>query len=291
MKAPAFAYRRPDTVAAALDAFAEAGGDASYIAGGQSLVPALALRLQAPAVLIDISRIEELRGVRLEGGRLRIGALTRHAEALTDPLIARHAPLLREAAPHVAHPAIRNRGTIGGSVALADPASEFPAMMLAMAAEIEIAGPTGRGPDGRRLVPADAFFLDLYQTALELGELLVALHVPAIGPGHRWAFDELARRRGDYALVGAGILAELQDGTVAGIRIAFLSVGPTPLRAMAAEAALTGATLDADAIARAQAALDLDLDPLDDDQVPAAMRLHLARVLLGRLLGRLMEAA
>lgn len=286
MKAPAFAYRRPDTVAAALDAFAEAGGDASYIAGGQSLVPALALRLQSPAVLIDIARIEELHGVRLEAGRLRIGALTRHAEALTDPLIARHAPLLREAAPHVAHPAIRNRGTIGGSVALADPASEFPAMTLAMGAEIEIAG-----PDGRRRVPADAFFLDLYQTALELGELLVALHVPAIGPGHRWAFDELARRRGDYALVGAGILAELQDGTVAGIRIAFLSVGPTPLRAMAAEAALTGATLDADAIARAQAALDLDLDPLDDDQVPAAMRLHLARVLLGRLLGRLMEAA
>lgn len=291
MKAPAFAYRRPDTVAAALDAFAEAGGDASYIAGGQSLVPALALRLQSPAVLIDISRIEELRGVRLEAGRLRIGALTRHAEALTDPLIARHAPLLREAAPHVAHPAIRNRGTIGGSVALADPASEFPAMMLAMAAEIEIAGPGGRGPDGRRRVPADAFFLDLYQTALEPGELLVALHVPAIGPGHRWAFDELARRRGDYALVGAGILAELQDGAVAGIRIAFLSVGPTPLRAMAAEATLVGAPLDADAIARAQAALDQDLDPLDDEQVPAAMRLHLARVLLGRLLGRLREVA
>jgi carbon-monoxide dehydrogenase medium subunit len=286
LKAPAFAYRRPDTVAAALDAFAAAGGDASYIAGGQSLVPALALRLQSPAMLIDISRIEELHGVRLEAGRLRIGALTRHAEALTDPLIARHAPLLHEAAPHVAHPAIRNRGTIGGSVALADPASEFPAMTLAMAAEIEIAG-----PEGRRRVPADAFFLDLYQTALKPGELLVALHVPAIGPGHRWAFDELARRRGDYALVGAGILAELQDDVVAGIRIAFLSVGPTPLRAMAVEAALTGGPLDAAAIARAQAALDQDLDPLDDDQVPAAMRLHLARVLLGRLLGRLMEAA
>jgi carbon-monoxide dehydrogenase medium subunit len=286
LKAPAFGYQRPETVAAALDAFAAADGDASYIAGGQSLVPALALRLQSPAVLIDISRIEDLRGVWMEAGRLRIGALTRHAEALTDPLIAQHAPLLREAAPHVAHPAIRNRGTIGGSVALADPASEFPAMMLAMDAEIEIAG-----SEGRRLVPAESFFLDLYQTALEPGEILVALHIPAIGPSHRWAFDELARRRGDYAIVGAGVLAELRDGIVAGIRIAFLSVGPTPLRAKAAEAALTGGVLDVAAIAKAQAALDGDLDPLDDEQVPAAMRRHLARVLLGRLLGRLMGTA
>ncbi len=150
MKARAFSYARPTSIADALNAFAHAGGEASYIAGGQSLVPALALRLQAPDLLIDIAHIEELRGVHVESGWLRIGALTRHAEALTNPLIAQHAPLLREAAPYVAHPAIRNKGTLGGSVALADPASEFPAMMLAMGAEIEIAGPEGPPPRARR---------------------------------------------------------------------------------------------------------------------------------------------
>ncbi|QCI65368.1 FAD binding domain-containing protein [Phreatobacter stygius] len=286
MKARAFSYVRPRTVAEALSAFAGTDGDASYIAGGQSLVPALALRLQAPDRLIDIAHIEALRGVSLTGDRLRIGALTRHAELLTDPLILRHAPLLSEAAPYIAHPAIRNRGTIGGSVALADPASELPAMMLATSAEIEISG-----PDGVRLVPADDYFQDLYQTALEPGELLTAILVPPVGPDERWAFDELARRRGDYALVGAGVQATLVDGTIARLRIAFLSVGATPVRVHQAEAALTGAPLDATSIARAQAALDADLDPTDDAQVPAVTRRHLARVLLGRLLGRLARPA
>lgn len=286
MKARAFSYVRPTTLAEALDAFAAAGGEASYIAGGQSLVPALALRLQAPECLIDIADIAELRGIAREGGWLRLGALTRHAEAQHDPLIAACAPLLALAAPHVAHPAIRNRGTLGGSVALADPASEFPAMMLAMEAEMEIAGPAGR-----RRVPALEFFQDLYQTAIEPGEVLVALHIPVASPEHRCAFDELARRRGDYALVGCGVMLALPREAVTEARIAFLSVGPTPVRAGSAEAALTGCRLDDAAIRRAQAALSEDLDPADDEQVPAAMRLHLARVLLGRLLGRIAEAA
>ncbi|MDR6953371.1 carbon-monoxide dehydrogenase medium subunit [Ancylobacter sp. 3268] len=282
MKARAFDYIRPATVAEALAAFAEAEGDASYIAGGQSLVPALALRLQAPARLIDIGHIAALRGIAVEDGWLRLGALTRHVEAHDHPLIAAHAPLLALAAPHVAHPAIRNRGTLGGSVALADPASEFPAMMLAMEAEIEIAGPAGT-----RRVPAETFFQDLYQTALEPGELLAALHIPVAQPEHRCAFDEIARRRGDYALVGCGIRLALPRDRVEEARIAFLAVGPTPMRARAAETALAGARLDADAIARAQAALAQDLDPPEDSEVPPAMRLHLSRVLLGRLLGRL----
>lgn len=263
-------------------AFLAADGDASYISGGQSLVPALAMRLQAPAVLVDLSGIPSLRGVELQGDVLRIGALTRHADALTHPLIARHAPLLTSAAPFVAHPAIRNRGTLGGSVALADPASEFPAMMLAMGAEMEIFGAAGF-----RRVPADAYFLDLYQTALEPGDILTALHVPSVGPRHFWAFDELARRRGDYAMVGAGILSEMDGTQVESLRIALFSVGATPVRARGAEAALTGRALDANAIADAQRALDDDIDPPDDAQVPAAMRRHLARVLLGRLLQRL----
>ena len=286
MKARAFSYFRPATIAEALTVFAEAGGEASYIAGGQSLVPALALRLQAPERLVDIAHIDALRGISLEDGWLRLGALTRHVEAHDHPLIAAHAPLLALAAPHVAHPAIRNRGTLGGSVALADPASEFPAMMLAMGAEMEIAG-----PEGTRRVPADSFFLDLYQTALEPGELLVALHIPAAGPEHRCAFDELARRRGDYAIVGCGTMLTMSGAETSSARIAFLAVGATPVRARAAEASLVGRRLDSEAIRSAQAALAEDLDPPDDEQVPAAMRLHLARVLLGRLLGSVAEAA
>ncbi|MCP4565474.1 MAG: xanthine dehydrogenase family protein subunit M [Bosea sp.] len=286
MKARAFSYVRPATIAEALAAFAASGGEASYIAGGQSLVPALALRLQAPEQLIDIAHIAEMRGIELADGWLRLGALTRHVEAHDHPLIATHAPLLALAAPHVAHPAIRNRGTLGGSVALADPASEFPAMMLALDAEMEIAG-----PDGRRRVPVGSFFQDLYQTALEPGELLVALHLPLAGPHHRCAFDEFARRRGDYAIVGCGVVLAMPGRIVDEARIAFLSVGPTPLRAHAAEAVLTGARLDEAAVRHAQAALASDLDPAEDELVPAAMRLHLARVLLGRLLGKLAEAS
>lgn len=282
MKARAFNYVRASTVVEALKAFEEAGDDASYIAGGQSLVPALALRLQAPQLLIDIAHIPVLRGVDLQGDWLRIGALTRHHEVLTDPLIRRHAPLYSEAAPHVAHPAIRNKGTLGGSISHADPASEFPAMTLALGAELEIAS-----RDGVRRVPADDFFLDLFQTAIEPGELLVAIHVPVVQPNHRWAFHELARRRGDFALVGCGVLAEFVDDVVKQVRIAFFSVGSTPLRARQAEDSLIGKTLDQAAIAAAQAVVGDDLDPPEDEHTPPAMKRHLARVLLGRLLGEI----
>lgn len=279
LKARAFNYVRPSTVLEALAAF-EGGEDASYIAGGQSLVPALALRLQAPQLLVDIAHIPELRGVELKGDWLRIGALTRHHEVLADPLIRQHAPLYAEAAPHVAHPAIRNKGTLGGSISHADPASEFPAMTLALGAELEIAN-----RDGTRRVPADEFFLDLFQTAIEPGELLVAIHVPVIGPEHRWAFHELARRRGDFALVGCGILVELDGETIKTVRIAFFSVGNTPVRARQAEASLVGRRLDQAAIAAAQAVIGDDLDPPDDEQSPPEMKRHLARVIVGRLLG------
>jgi len=286
LKARAFSYARPTTVVEALQTFAASGDDASYIAGGQSLVPALALRLQAPQVLIDIAHIPELRGIALQDGWLRIGALTRHCETLSDPLIARHAPLFHDAAPYVAHPAIRNKGTLGGSIALADPASEFPAMALAMGVELEIANLSGS-----RRVPADEYFIDLFQTAIEPGELLTAIHVPVVQPSHRWAFDELARRRGDYAIVGSGILADMRDELVAQIRLVLFGVGNTPVRAKRAEDALRGRQLDQSAIVAAQAALSDDLAPPDDEHTPAAMRIHLARVLRGRLLGRIAEVA
>ena len=285
MKARAFNYVRPSTVVEALAAF-EGGEDASYIAGGQSLVPALALRLQAPQLLVDIAHIPELRGVALQGDFLRIGALTRHCEVLSDPLIRQHAPLYAEAAPHVSHPAIRNKGTIGGSISHADPASEFPAMTLALGAELEIANGAGS-----RRVPADKFFLDLFQTAIEPGELLVAIHVPVVGTKHRWAFHELARRRGDFALVGCGILAEFDGEVIKTIRIAFFSVGNTPVRVPQTEASLIGKRLDQEAIAAAQAIVGDDLDPPDDEQTSPAMKRHLARVIVGRLLGQIARGA
>lgn len=282
LKARAFDYVRPQSVGDAMKAFAAADGDAVFVAGGQSLVPALALRLQAPTLLVDIGRLEELKGISLEEGTLRIGAATRHCEILASDLVRTHAPLLAEAAPHVAHPAIRNKGTFGGSLALADPAAEFPAMALALDAVIEIAS-----PEGVRRVAAEDFFVDLYETALQPGEVIVAVHIPTSSGDTRAAFDELARRRGDYAIVGAGVNARFDGATVEHMRIAFLAVGPTPIRARSAEQVLLGRSIDVGTICEAQDALESDLDPADDDQIPASMRRHLARVLLGRLLGRL----
>jgi carbon-monoxide dehydrogenase medium subunit len=203
---------------------------------------------------------------------------------LTSPEIARHAPLLRMAAPFVAHPAIRNKGTFGGSIALADPAAEFPAMTLALDAEIEIAG-----PQGVRAVPATEFFQGLFETALDAGEIITAIHIPQFGANERCVFDEYARRRGDYAMVGAGIKAAFDGEQVEHLRIAFLAVGPTPLRAHHAEAAITGRTLSAGTIADAQSALASDLAPDDTSETSAETRMHLARVLLGRLLVRLRD--
>ena len=287
MKAKAFHYIRPLSVDEALLAYQGAESDACYIAGGQSLVPSLALRLQAPGLLVDIARIGELHGIAAVGDYLRIGATTRHCEILSSDLVRRHAPLLAEAAPFVAHPAIRNKGTFGGSLALADPASEFPAMALALDAVIEIAS-----ADERRKVEAADFFLDLYETALEPGELIIAVHVPLAAHATRCAFDELARRRGDYAIVGCGVNAQIdEDGRVEKMRIAFFSVASTPVRARTAETTLLGNPLTLGSIRQAQEALAADLDPSGDEQTPAEMRMHLARVLLGRLLGRLEEPA
>ncbi|KAB2912630.1 MAG: xanthine dehydrogenase family protein subunit M [Hyphomicrobiaceae bacterium] len=286
MKARAFEYAKATSLQDAFDAFARASGDCCYLAGGQSLIPSLSLRLQAPSLLIDISGIGDMRGVGIVDGMLRIGALTRHAEMLTSPEIARHAPLLRLAAPHVAHPAIRNKGTIGGTIALADPAAEFPAVVLALDAELEIAG-----PGGRRRTKADGFFKGLYETGLEPGEILTAILVRPFDKRDRCAFDELARRRGDYAIVGAGVQGRFHAEQVEALRIAFLSVGPAPVRARNAESAVRGRTLSPAVIADAQATLHLDLDPAEDAQTSRATRLHLARVLLGRLLGKLAREA
>lgn len=282
MKLPPFEYLRARSLEEAWKLHSEVDGDAVYLSGGHSVVPSMALRLQAPSRLIDISGISDIHGVAVQGEMLRLGAMTRHTEVMDNSLVARHAPLLALAAPHVAHPAIRNRGTLGGNLALADPASEFPAAVLALHAEIEIIG-----PEGRRHVPADEFFLDLYETALVPGEILTAVHVPLPPAGRVFAFDEIARRRGDYAMVGAAIQADFEEGTVVGASIAFFSVGFTPVRARAAQTALIGAPLSPESLARAQAGLAEDLNPPDDPGFPAHRRLQLARVLLGRVLNQM----
>jgi aerobic carbon-monoxide dehydrogenase medium subunit len=286
MKSPAFEYMRAESVAGAMLAYDNAGDDAVYLSGGHSVVPSLALRLQAPALVIDLSEIATLSGVSLQDGWLRIGAMTRHVQAMTNPLIASHAPLFTAAAPFVAHPAIRNRGTLGGSLAHADPASEFPAAAVAMRVELEIAS-----PKGTRRVPADDFFLDIYETAIEPGEILLAIYVPCPVDGQMIGFDEIVRRRGDYAMVGAAVQAASKDGILEDISIALFSVGNRPTRAVAAQEAMMGRVIDGASISDAQAALGDDLDPPDDLQFPASMRMHLARVLLGRILANLEAVA
>lgn len=282
MKPAPLAYSRADDVPHALALWQEAGPEAKLLAGGQSLIAALNLRLTDAPGLIDVGRITSLRGISERDDRLVIGALTRHADLETDPLVARHAPLLTEAAPLIAHPAIRTRGTIGGSLAYADPAAELPACMLALDAEI-----VAQGAGGERRIAARDFFTGVFETSLRPFEMIVAIEVPKLAAGRRQAVRELARRSGDYAIVGLCIAAGSPRGPLDDIRISLFGVGGTPILAQAAMAAITEGRDEA-AIA---AALDDDLDPADDLQASAAMKRHLARVLLRRTLAELGDQA
>lgn len=282
MKAPAFDYTRPGSVAEAVGLLAQHGDSAKLIAGGQSLVPALNLRLLAPDILIDLGGLGELSGIAVEDGVLRLGAMTRHSEIERSEVVARHAPLLRRAIAHVAHPAIRNRGTLGGNVANADPASELPACLVALEATI-----VAEGPDGVRRIPAEGFVTGVYETALEPTEMIVAVEVPLARVDERVSFAELSRRSGDYALVGLAARARVSEGRMAAPRLVFFAVGGGPVLARAAAAALDGHAPDEAVIEAAAAALADDLDPEADLQVAAATRLHLARVLLRRAVAEL----
>jgi aerobic carbon-monoxide dehydrogenase medium subunit len=284
MKASAFSYARATSVGNALELLAAHGDGAKVLSGGQSLMPAMNLRLISPALLVDIGDLGELRGIDLAGGMLRIGALTRHVELLNSAEIADHAPLLSEAIAHVAHPAIRNKGTLGGSLAHADPASELPACMLALNAAIVVRGQTGE----RRIEAAD-FFTGIYQTALAADELLVAVELPAVQQDSVHFFHEFARRHGDYAIVGLAAQAIVRGGIFADLRIALFAVGDRPVLAEAA-ARLIGVAVTPALLSDAAAALAEELDPQEDQQASVAMRRHLAKVLLVRgvsaLLGR-----
>ena len=283
MKAPSFAYARPQSLGEALALLAEHREAARVLAGGQSLLASLNMRLSSPEVLVDIGGLKELSGIRVQHNVLRIGALTRHREIERSAEVARHVPLLAQAVPHVAHAAIRNAGTLGGSLALADPAAEYPACALALGATMVIVGPAAE-----RRVPAGEFFRGLYSTAMEPNELLVAAEFPLSQPAYRSAFLELARRHGDYAIVGVAAHARIESTRLSDVRLAFLGVGEKALRAPSAESVLEGKPYGPAAVAAAQAALAKDLAPLPDLYHSAAAKLHLARVLTGRALSALM---
>ena len=282
MKPAPFQYRRMTSLDELLAALAEHGDAASILAGGQSLVPLMNLRMARPDILLDINRIDGLSGIRIEGERLVIGALTRHAAVAASPEVRAHAPLIAEAMRHVAHEAVRNRGTFGGSVSLADPAAELPACCVALDARFELVSKAGR-----RSVPAAEFFLGPYETARVPDEVLVAARIPVIGPDERSVFMELSRRQGDFALAGLAAHAQMAGDRIAGIRLVWFGVADRPVRAPAAEAVLTAGPVDEARLAEAAAALGDDLDPIDDPQTSGAARLQLARTLLKRAVSRL----
>jgi len=282
MKAPAFDYARATSVAHAIALLAEHGERAKVLSGGQSLMPAMNLRLLAPDLIVDIGALDELRGIKTQGDLLSIGALTRHVDLQHSAEIAAHAPLLKESITHVAHPAIRNRGTIGGSLAHADPASELPACAIALNATIVV-----RGPQGERRIPAEEFFLGIYETALSLEELLTSVEVPLPPPHSQHYFCEFARRHGDYAIVGLAAQAVVKNGRLTDLRPVFFGVGDKAEHVQVP--ALLNTEVTRETLSEALQGLEQALDPPEDQQASRAMRFHLARVLLARCVAALLS--
>jgi aerobic carbon-monoxide dehydrogenase medium subunit len=279
VKPAPFSYVRPSTVDEACAILAEAGGGATVIAGGQTLMPLLNLRMSQPFILVDINGIEALKGVSCMDGGTRIGPATRQADALADETLARHLPALVTALGHVGHHQTRNRGTVGGSVALGEPAAEMPATAVALGARVEIASVRGT-----RTVPADEFYIGPYMTVLEPDELVTGIVYPDWPDGHVVLFREVAQRPGDFALVGlVGALA-LDGGRISRAGLCWFGMGPTPVKARQAEAALLGASLDAlDPAAIAELAV-ADTAPFDDHHASAKYRRTVGRRICTRTL-------
>lgn len=284
MKAPQFEYRLARSAEEAFGLLAGAV-EPRILAGGQSLIAALNLRLSQPDLLVDVSRIPEWKGVSLHNGRLRIGALTTHAEIESSSLVAQHAPLLTQAAPFIAHPGIRNRGTIGGSICLADPAAEWPACLVALDAMLTL-----WSAKGERTMPARGFFRELYETALEPGEVLTCVDIPVLQPGELHLFDEVARRPGDFAVAGLAMCVRFDGQRIAAFDLGFLGLGNTPLRAEKFAQHCVGLSVNA-ASDLANEALAQEIKPNSDHHASAAYRLQLAVVLTQRLLMRAAEQA
>lgn len=282
MKPPSFVYTRPQSLQPALDLLHQHGYDAKLLAGGQSLLPLMNFRLAAPAMLIDINDIPDMDGILDDPNLgLRIGAMTRQRRIERDPLVARSSPLLYETVPNIAHPQIRNRGTIGGSLVHADPAGEMPAIAIALEAQMRI-----RNISGERWVPAKDFFVGLMTTCLEPEEMLIEVAYPKVPPGSGSAFLEIARRQGDYAMVGVAAVVRLAgDRSIREAKLVFMSVGETPLEANRAAALLVGQRPQAETFeAAAHVAAEEEIDPSTDIHASEEYKRHLAKVLTHRVL-------
>jgi carbon-monoxide dehydrogenase medium subunit len=279
MKPAAFDYERPESLDEALEVLARYGDEAKVIAGGQSLLPLLAMRLARPAQLIDVNRLSELADIS-SNGQLEIGALVRQRVAERSPLVREVAPIISEALTWVAHPQIRNRGTVGGSLAHADPAAELPTVMTALNASLVIQKAGG----GRRAVSADDFFQGFFTTAIEADELLTAIHVPLwpVGTGYGWR--ELSRRHGDFALVGVAAVLTVEGGVIRSARVALSGVGPAPVRARDAEALLVGHAPATSLWAAAAAEAAREIQPTADIQGSADYRRRVANKLVAEAL-------
>jgi carbon-monoxide dehydrogenase medium subunit len=273
----AFEYVRPASVDEAVAALAERGDEAKVLAGGQSLLPLLRLRLAAPELVVDVGRIADLRGVREDGDRLAIGAMTTHHEVMTNALVRQHCALLAMATGTVADPAVRHRGTLGGSLAHADPAGDLPAVALALDAEL-----VAQGPGGRRTIAASEFFSDYLETALSPDELLVEVRVPKLGEGWGMRYEKFHRVAQAWAIVGVAAAVRRENGSIAEARIGLTNMGSTPLRAAPVEQALAGVSVELDAIKSAAEHASDGTTPPSDLSGKADYRQHLARVLTGR---------
>lgn len=286
MKAPKFSYIRAANVEQALLLLDRHGSDARILAGGQSLMPTLNMRLAQPAMLIDINRLDTLKGISITNGMVRIGALARHVEVMSAPIVREHLPLIAEAMPHVAHLAVRNRGTFGGSIALADPAAEMPACALALQATIVV-----ESVQGRRSIRAEDYFIGLYETARQPNELVVEVLIPSQHADTVSVFMELSRRRGDFAMAGIACCMRFERDVVLDARLVYFGSEGKPTLAHRAVAAIKGKPWSDTHIEAACAGLGSDLAPMKSLEGEPAMLLHLQRVLTRRVLNAAFERA
>lgn len=289
MKPAPFDYVAPASLDEALAALGEHGAEAKLLAGGQSLIPVMNFRLAQPAMIIDLNRVPGLDGIEATpDGGLRIGALCRHSAVERDSRVAATAPLLHEAVPFIAHPQIRNRGTVGGSLAHADPAAELPAVAIAARARFKL-----QSTAGERWLPASEFFTGLFATALEPDEILVEIELPPSPAAAGWCFQEIARRHGDYAQVGVAAMVSVDtDETCSEARLVYLSVGDGPIEAQQAADLLVGEVLTEEVLESAAAhAGNEEIEPTDDIHASAEFKRHLARVLGRRALKQASERA
>ncbi len=286
MKPAAFEYHRPESAEEAVAVLGRLGDEGRILAGGQSLVPLMNFRLAQPEHVVDVNWLREFDYVRADDGVVRVGALARQSTVEADAAVAERVPLLREALTFVAHPPIRHRGTLVGSVAHADPAAELPAVVLALDATVTV-----RGAGGDRQIAAHDFFLGPFETAIEPGELATEVAFPASAPGSGYGFVEFARRHGDFAIAGAGVTLALRDGKVADPRVVLCGVGPTPLRAEAAERALDGSTPDEETIAAAAVAATEEIEPPADMHGGTKYRIGVARAQVRRAIAKALDRA